>query len=93
MTCGATGNLGASLAAYAAKAAIRCTVHLSGPIDQGKLYQMIAFGATIKPAKTPEDAQLNAQSLEPSSLMVTPVNPLFLEGEKTTGLEICEQLE
>ena len=93
LTCGATGNLGASLAAYAAKAAMRCTVYLSGSIDQGKLYQMIAFGATIKPARTPKDAQIQAQSMEPNTLMVTPEDPLFLEGEKTTGLEICEQLE
>jgi len=93
LTCGVTGNLGASLAAYAAKAAMPCTVHLSGPIDQGKLYQMIAFGAAIKPAKNPTDAHDKAQSMDPNSLTVVPVNPIFLEGEKTTGLEICEQME
>lgn len=94
LICGGTGkgNLGASIAAYAAKAAMDCTIHLSEPIDQGKLYQMIAFGATIKPTNTSKEARDKVQSFEPSKLTVTPADPLFLEGEKTTGLEICEQL-
>lgn len=95
LNCGGTGkgNLGASLAAYAAKASMHCTVHLSEPIDQGKLYQMIAFGAAIRPNKTSKEVQVKAQGIESSILTVTPADPLFLEGEKTTGLEICEQLK
>ncbi len=93
LVCGVTGNLGASLAAYAAKAAMRCLVYLSGPIDQGKLYQMIAFGATIRPTKTSEEALAKVQSIGSNTMAVTPADPLFLEGEKTTGFEICEQLE
>lgn len=92
LTCGTTGNLGASLAAYAAKAAMTCTVYLSEPIDQGKLYQMIAFGATIKSTRVFNETQVKEESVKSHTLPVTPADPTFLEGVKTTGFEICEQL-
>ncbi len=91
LTCGAKGNLGASAAAYAAKAGARCRLFLPQFVDTGKLYQMIAYGAELEPVRDYEEA---LKRIEPSSnqYIVSPASRFFLEGEKTTGLEICEQL-
>jgi len=91
MTCGAKGNLGASAAAYAAKAGTRCRLLLPEILDTGKLYQMIAYGAELEPVKDYEDA-LHGAKPSPDEYVVSPAGRFFLEGEKTTGLEICGQL-
>jgi len=83
--CAPTGNLGASLAAYAARAGIGCKLYISPDINPGKLLQMIAC-----------DAQIKLGSIEPSEgagcLWVSPADPYILEGEKTIAFEIREQL-
>lgn len=91
ITCGAKGNLGASAAAYAAKAGARCRLLLPEILDTGKLYQMIAYGAELEPVRDYEDA-LHRTKPSPNEYIVSPASPFFLEGEKTTGLEICEQM-
>jgi threonine synthase len=90
ITCGAKGNLGASAAAYAAKAGAKCKLFLPETVDTGKLYQMIAYGAELEPVRDYEDAVRSKPS--PHEYLVSPASRFFLEGEKTTGLEICEQL-
>lgn len=83
--CDTTGNLGASLAAYCAKAGIGARIRVNPNTDQGKLYQMLAFGAELK---------TGPRRLRPGSgLDVTAANPYLLEGEKTTGFEIVQDLE
>jgi threonine synthase len=86
-TCVTTGNLGASLAAYCAKAAIEARIRIHPSTDRGKLYQMLAYGAKIE--ATP-------RRTEPSpgggALSVSAGNPYLLEGEKTTGFEIVQDL-
>lgn len=88
-SCVTTGNLGASLAAYCAKAGIRAEIMIRPSTDRGKLYQMIAYGAHIetssKPAKKDES--------DDRSISVTAGNPYILEGEKTTCFEIVQDLE
>ena len=83
--CAPTGNLGASLAAYAARAGMKCTIHVSPDINRGKLLQMIAYGAQIKLGPI-------SPSKDPKCLWVTPVDPYILEGEKTIAFEVWEQL-
>lgn len=90
--CAPTGNLGASLAAYAAKAGLKCQIFISREVDLGKLFQMIAYGAEMRLAGDPEEALVEARKLAERSYLVTPADPFFLEGEKTVGFEICEQL-
>ncbi len=83
--CAPTGNLGASLAAYAARAGMECTINISSDINPGKLLQMIACDARIKlGSMTP--------SKDPKCLWVTPVDPYILEGEKTIAFEVWDQL-
>jgi len=86
-SCVTTGNLGASLAAYCAKAGIEARVTIDPSTDRGKLYQMLAFGATIE-AHPHRDEAISRKH----SLSVNAGNPYLLEGEKTTGFEIVQQL-
>ena len=85
LQCAPTGNLGASLAAYAARAGLECTVNISADINPGKLLQMIAYDARIKLGSM-------APSRDPKCLRVTPVDPYILEGEKTIAFEVWDQL-
>ena len=90
--CAPTGNLGASLAAYAAKGGLKCKIFISREVDLGKLFQMIAYGAEMRLAGDAEEALVEAGEQADRSYLVTPADPFFLEGEKTVGFEICEQL-
>lgn len=87
--CISTGNLGASLAAYVAKAGITCQIRLSPEINLGKLYQIIACNANIQF----DDDQTTSPRNERKNIQVTPSNPFLIEGEKTIAYEICEQLD
>ena len=94
MTCASTGNLGSSLAAYAAKAGIKCRIYIPYRVDLGKLYQMIAYGAEVKPVRSVNEA-LGKMEGERSELdyMVAKNNPYPLEGYKTIFYEVVEQLK
>ena len=87
-SCATTGNLGASLAAYCAKANMKARVRVNPNTDQGKLFQMLAYGAEIEASS---DGSLR-RGTSPGSLAVTAANPYLLEGEKTTGLELVQDL-
>jgi len=87
-SCVTTGNLGASIAAYCAKAGIGAEIRLRPGTDRGKLYQMIAYGARIETSSkaTGKDGP------DDRSISVTAGNPYILEGEKTTCFEIIQEL-
>lgn len=87
-TCVTTGNLGASLAAYCAKANVKARISVNPNTDQGKLFQMLAYGAEIEASS----AGSPMGGSDPHSLTVTAANPYLLEGEKTTGLEMVQEL-
>ncbi|MHA1409351.1 MAG: threonine synthase [Candidatus Odinarchaeia archaeon] len=90
--CATTGNLAASLVAYAARAGIKSKVILPRNIDVGKFYQIVAYGTDIEFVKNRDEAIHKGFKLINTGHFVLPKNPYFLEGEKTTGYEICEQL-
>lgn len=87
-SCVTTGNLGASLAAYCAKAGIRAEIRIRPSTDRGKLYQMIAYGARIETSSRPT----KKGGPDGRSISVTAGNPYILEGEKTTCFEIGQDL-
>jgi threonine synthase len=87
-TCVTTGNLGASLAAYSAKAGIEANINIHPRTDHGKLYQMIAYGAKVEILTN----QLEGDRVEPDAFPVSAGNPLILAGELTTGFEIVHDL-
>jgi len=95
--CGLSGNLAASLVAYAARAGLECRVFLPQRVDVGKFYQTIAYGADIEIARDKEEACKRACAFAAKSgnatHFVMPYNLCFLEGEKTTAYEVCEQLD
>ncbi|MDG6910152.1 MAG: pyridoxal-phosphate dependent enzyme [Nitrososphaerota archaeon] len=84
--CLTTGNLGASLAAYCAKAGIDARIRVHPSTDRGKLYQMLAYGADVYSSTRP------LQGESSGVLPVTAGNPYLLEGEKTTGFEVVQDL-
>ncbi|TLX99308.1 MAG: pyridoxal-phosphate dependent enzyme [Thaumarchaeota archaeon] len=84
--CTTTGNLGASLAAYSAKAGIETRIGIHPNTDQGKLYQMIAYGAKVEMLSHPRAAPSEGEE----GTAVTAANHYLLEGEKTTAFEIIQ---
>lgn len=93
VACSLSGNLAASVAAYSARAGIVCKAFLKSNIDLGKLYQIVAYGAKINHVTDEEEAQRAMAHLGDECHPITNHSPFFLEGIKTTGLEIAEQLQ
>ncbi|MHA2022275.1 MAG: pyridoxal-phosphate dependent enzyme, partial [Candidatus Thorarchaeota archaeon] len=94
LCCGSTGNLAASLVAYAARAGIESNVFIAetGNVDAGKFYQILAYGANVTVVKNHEVALARADAERDHSYVVNEYSSIFLEGVKTTIFEICEQL-
>lgn len=97
VVCASTGNTSASLAAYAAKAGIRCLVLIpSGKIAIGKLVQAIVYGAEVVQIKGNFDDALEiimTLSLGNEKVyLLNSVNPYRLEGQKTLAFEVIDQL-
>lgn len=94
--CASTGNTSASLAAYAARAGLRCVVLLpSGKVALGKLAQAMFHGAEVLSVKGNFDEALEtvtALALEGKLYLLNSVNPFRLEGQKSIGFEIVDDL-
>ncbi|MGC9516914.1 MAG: threonine synthase [Methanomicrobiales archaeon] len=94
--CASTGNTSASLAAYAARAGLNCIVLLpSGKVALGKLAQAMFHGANVISVKGNFDEALEAVTalaLEGKLYLLNSVNPYRLEGQKTIGYEIIDDL-
>ena len=95
--CASTGNTSASLAAYAAKAGLRCAVLIpSGKIAYGKLSQAMIYGAKVIQIKGNFDESLDAvlkiSEKHRSIYLLNSINPFRIEGQKSLGYEIVDQL-
>src|SRR4030066_854061 len=95
--CASTGNTSASLAAYAAKAGLTCAVLIpSGKIAYGKLAQAIIYGAKVFQVRGNFDQALDIvfklSEKHRSIYLLNSINPFRIEGQKSLGFEICEQL-
>ncbi len=88
------GNMSASLVAYSARAGLRSKTFISrkGNIDMGKFYQILAFADEIEIVRDSEQAIAKSNEDSKWSHVVRCTNPHFLEGKKTTALEVYEQL-
>jgi threonine synthase len=96
--CASTGNTSASLAAYAAKAGLRCTVLIpSGKIAYGKLAQAMIYGAKVLQVRGNFDQALDIvlklAEKHRSIYLLNSINPFRVEGQKSLGFEICDQLD
>jgi threonine synthase len=95
--CASTGNTSASLAAYAAKAGLQCTVLIpSGKIAYGKLSQAMIYGAKVLQVRGNFDESLDIvlklSEKHRSIYLLNSINPFRIEGQKSLGYEICDQL-
>jgi len=94
--CASTGNTSASLAAYAARAGLRCIVLLpSGKVALGKLAQAMFHGAEVLSVRGNFDQALEtitSLALQGKLYLLNSVNPFRLEGQKSIGFEIVDEL-
>ena len=94
--CASTGNTASSLAAYAAKAGLRCIVLIpSGKIALGKLAQAMMYGAMVIAVKGSFDdafSMVMQVSTQFKVYLLNSINPFRLEGQKTAPFEVCNQL-
>ena len=95
--CASTGNTSASLAAYAARAGLQCAVLIpSGKIAYGKLAQAIIYGAKVIQVRGNFDQALEIvvklSEKHRSIYLLNSINPFRIEGQKSLGYEISEQL-
>lgn len=97
VACASTGNTSASLAAYAAKAGLRCVVLLpKGKVALGKLAQALMYGAQVLAIKGNfDDALAIVRKLceERNDIyLLNSLNPFRSQGQKSIGFEIADQL-
>lgn len=89
-----SGNGGASIAAYCARAGIDCTVYAPAATSPGKLVQVAAYGARL--VRVPGDRRATAEAAlaaaERTFYAGHNWHPLIIEGVKTAGFEVWEQL-
>jgi threonine synthase len=95
IVCASTGNMGASVAAYCARAGIVCTIYVPHDTPRTKLLQMVAYGAKIVKVKGDYTlAMLTAKhEYEEHGRYLAGDYPYRSEGEKSVGLEIVDALE
>ena len=89
-----SGNAGASLAAYCARAGIACDLYAPEGASPGKLLQARACGAKVITVPGPRDGVAKAaqDAAADGCYASHNWNPFFLEGVKTYAFEVWEQL-
>lgn len=92
-----SGNAGASLACYAARAKLQATIYVPESAPEPKKAQIAIYGAELVEVPGPRDAAARAAAA--ASRMVKSIkyashawHPAFLLGQMTTAWEIWEQL-
>jgi len=89
-----SGNAGAAIAAYSARAGITCEVYVPESTSPAKLAQIAAYGATVRGVRgSREEAASAAWQAAQSLYYASHVwNPYFFHGTKTFAFEVVEQL-
>jgi threonine synthase len=96
VACSSTGNAASSLAGAAASMGLKSVIFVPERTPQGKLTQLMIFGATVVSVKGDYGAafRLSAKAIEKYGWYSqnAAVNPYLSEGKKTVAMEIAEQL-
>jgi len=96
VVCASTGNTAASLAAFAARADLRCAILIpKGQVSHAKLAQSLDYGAHVLEIEGNfDDCMRLVRELgeEQSVYLVNSINPFRIEGQKTVAAELMEQL-
>jgi threonine synthase len=97
VACASTGNTSASMAAYAARGAMRSLVLVpDGKISWSKLSQALDYGAVTCQLRTDFDGCLRLLQelvVRAPVYQLNSINPFRLEGQKTLAVELLEQLD
>ena len=95
IVCASTGNTAASLAAYAARAKVKCVVLLpANQVTLAKLAQSMDYGAVIlEVAGNFDDCMRLTHELSdiPWIYVANSINPFRIEGQKTVAYELMSQ--
>jgi threonine synthase len=96
IACASTGNAASSLAGMAAATGMRSYIFVPERAPEAKITQLLVFGATVFCVRGSyaEAYDLCQQACERWGWYNRncAVNPYLVEGKKTCGLEICEQM-
>jgi threonine synthase len=96
IACASTGNAASSLAGMAASMGLKSVIFVPERAPEPKVTQLLIFGATVLRVRgSYEHAfQLCQRACERWRWYNRncAINPCLVEGKKTVGLEICEQL-
>ncbi len=90
-----SGNAGCAIAAYAAKAGIRCEILVPESTSPGKLAQIRFYGAALRrvPGSREDTASAAMSAAETTYYASHSWNPFFFQGTKTFAYEVWEQME
>lgn len=95
VACASTGNAATSLAYSAAVAGLECNIFVAKFVPQGKLAQLLAYGARVfrVQGSYAQAYELCTQACAKFGWYNrnAAVNPYLVEGKKTGGLEAAEQ--
>ncbi|QEG37260.1 threonine synthase [Bythopirellula goksoeyrii] len=96
IACASTGNAATSLACHAALAGIEANIFVPHTAPEPKLAQLLVFGARVFSVEGSYDQayQLCSSACEQFGWYNRncAINPVLVEGKKTAGLEIAEQV-
>jgi threonine synthase len=96
IACASTGNAASSCAGMAASMGLRSVIFVPQRAPEPKVTQLLIFGATVLRVRGGyEDAfRLCQQACQDMAWYNRncAINPYLVEGKKTAGLEVCEQL-
>jgi len=89
-----SGNAGAAISAYCAKAGIDCNIFVPEDTAAGKIAQIQLYGAKLNkvPGTREDTANVVLKAAEKVYYASHSWNPFFFQGTKTFAFEVCEQL-
>lgn len=97
VACASTGNAASSLAGLSAAVGLRCYIFVPEQAPEPKVVQLLIFGATVfRVQGTYEQAfNLCGEACQKFGWYnrSSGINPYLVEGKKTAGLEIAEQMK
>lgn len=96
VTLASTGNMAASVSAYASKARLKSKVFVPKETPVGKISQVIIYNGDIFRVKGGFQNAMDRAEDEAGSgsyLAETGLNPYYLEGEKTIAYELFNQMD
>lgn len=89
-----SGNAGASIAAYSARAGIKCHIFVPASAKEEKIKRIEGFGAQLTKVEGPRQNATDEALKETESTYYAShwANPFFFQGTKTFAFELWEQL-